>query len=903
MAHHCASTLITQLQHEHDNAHPVHPQRYEDPHRGRRAGTSRIIGALTKHNTRPIRLHVDFASLFEEHAPRYSQCWRAGDWFRRGSPTSSLPPNNSKPTCHDDDHDGVTHTDLDKGCWGLCQTKDVITPTGRSMMMKVVRSIVRTEVSSFFAVLPVSGNLTFVHGTSRYEKALRSRGQRIEAACASDCALSNVVVSAAYCTAGVEADAVLSVIKPPSIPGIAGTGSSCASDQNGRPVWLVFAWHSPIDSLAEHSLEENIAAQRGLVLHEIFHGLGFSNSFFNYARDSTGRRKNLLALRPVVDEDGEADQVWHFVRGRAYAMAADYFNCHGGNGSWEGVPLMGQPEQGRASHWETRIMRDDVMSYGGQGTVSSITLAAMEDLGFYIANYSAAQCLHWGFKQGCDYVMSRCSRMKSVWSVPAGEVRHCHGDPYWGSHLHPYIEQKCARGNDPCLVTGMPSVVCDPQCDFENERVGCTASPQEPVEVASLALTYNDMLATASTNWTVWLATYLAAIGVLSVLSSIRGCFCPRGPCLARCYALVLGVVTCLASLFGILVTYSLSHQSQVEDFLLDQTTNTPQTEIGGRLAAFLFFLKSVLPPSVRRPTILSAASSAFFAIFCCTSVTLVAVLSYQRWILLCVKWLLLACVIAEVCMAMMILYWIYRLDGLPSDSINAFLGSNLEVIRRIEVGEAGSEIKRIADSMVDRASVSFSLMEGYICMAYTTCCRDTAVEKCMRPAEGIATGLVPSDLQDPSSPEFCSCTTGAPRGLLVQPTPDTCAVLGTALGGGFSLGTCQHDFCSAGVDGYISFIKTIVAWVQRNAMIGSVILSVTILVQLMFACNAGNVRWLKEGKQLLEHESELHQTTKGSRVGRGRRVVAQAERRRWRRAGVREMESESESERLAVSC
>ena len=78
---------------------------------------------------------------------------------------------------------------------------------------------------------------------------------------------------------------------------------------------------------------------------------------------------------------------------------------------------MGLPEMGRASHWETRIMRcvnlppdrhsttnspplrrrsDDAMSYGYIPAISSITLAAMEDLGFYLANYSTADwCVLW----------------------------------------------------------------------------------------------------------------------------------------------------------------------------------------------------------------------------------------------------------------------------------------------------------------------------------------------------------------------------------------------------------------------------------------------------------------------------------------------------------------------------
>eukprot|EP00966_Prymnesium_polylepis_P089450 2070962-Prymnesium_polylepis.2 len=146
-------------------------------------------------------------------------------------------------------------------------------------------------------------------------------------------------------------------------------------------------------------------------------------------------------------------------------MAKSYFDCHD-NASWAGLPLMGKPEQGRASHWETRIMRDDVMSYGNQATVSSITLAAMEDLGFYIANYSAAQCLHWGYQQGCDYVRSRCGQMREVKHASTGQARKrgdCRGDPFWATHPDEMLAKKCARGNDPCTVTGTPIAACDPQ--------------------------------------------------------------------------------------------------------------------------------------------------------------------------------------------------------------------------------------------------------------------------------------------------------------------------------------------------------------------------------------------------------------------------------------------------------
>ena len=67
---------------------------------------------------------------------------------------------------------------------------------------------------------------------------------------------------------------------------------------------------------------------------------------FRDARTSTGARKRLLKLQRVTDNDGAIDEVWHFTHGRAYDLAAAYFDCDPVNGSWAGLPLMGLPEQG-----------------------------------------------------------------------------------------------------------------------------------------------------------------------------------------------------------------------------------------------------------------------------------------------------------------------------------------------------------------------------------------------------------------------------------------------------------------------------------------------------------------------------------------------------------------------------
>ena len=187
------------------------------------------------------------------------------------------------------------------------------------------------------------------------------------------------------------------------------------------------------------------------VFHEIIHGLGFSNIKFRSATDSQGERKGLVTLGKVEDLDGAVDEVWYFVKGRAYELAQNYFGCTS-NTSWDGLPLMGLPELGRASHWETRIMRDEVMSYGNTlHAVSSITLAAMEDLGWYLANYSAAECMAWGYQQGCDYVKTRCGRATNDLSQRTSDEKgqaECRGGDW--DRPNKYLASKCEGGLTPC---------------------------------------------------------------------------------------------------------------------------------------------------------------------------------------------------------------------------------------------------------------------------------------------------------------------------------------------------------------------------------------------------------------------------------------------------------------------
>ena len=57
-------------------------------------------GPLTPDNTAPIRIHLDFASLYEATAPQYTACFSIGEWYRRGLPRNQpTPPADGVTTC------------------------------------------------------------------------------------------------------------------------------------------------------------------------------------------------------------------------------------------------------------------------------------------------------------------------------------------------------------------------------------------------------------------------------------------------------------------------------------------------------------------------------------------------------------------------------------------------------------------------------------------------------------------------------------------------------------------------------------------------------------------------------------------------------------------------------------
>ncbi|KAH0504409.1 Leishmanolysin-like peptidase [Microtus ochrogaster] len=99
--------------------------------------------------------------------------------------------------------------------------------------------------------------------------------------------------------------------------------------------------------------------------------------------------------------------VYLLVTPRVVEEARKHFNCP----VLEGMELENQGGMGtELNHWEKRLLENEAMtgSHTQNRVLSRITLALMEDTGWYKANYSMAEKLDWGRGMGCEFVRKSC---------------------------------------------------------------------------------------------------------------------------------------------------------------------------------------------------------------------------------------------------------------------------------------------------------------------------------------------------------------------------------------------------------------------------------------------------------------------------------------------------------------
>ncbi|EGZ07029.1 Leishmanolysin metalloprotease M8, Zn-binding site [Phytophthora sojae] len=205
--------------------------------------------------------------------------------------------------------------------------------------------------------------------------------------------------------------------------------STCQLDQFDRPTFGMANFCPEMISTAD----EDYDAQLATALHEITHALGFSAILFPYMRypDGTPRTPRDANGMPPTYKSGtcpDGSEISYYVepsadtvqysteRGHSVAKmvtpnVAAFVQSHFGCESLSGAEIEQQDGTGcLGSHWEERIFESEymtpVISY--RNVFSALTLAYFEDSGWYRANLSTAERLHFGENRGCAFATEKC---------------------------------------------------------------------------------------------------------------------------------------------------------------------------------------------------------------------------------------------------------------------------------------------------------------------------------------------------------------------------------------------------------------------------------------------------------------------------------------------------------------
>ncbi|XP_072233044.1 ciliated left-right organizer metallopeptidase [Leuresthes tenuis] len=216
----------------------------------------------------------------------------------------------------------------------------------------------------------------------------------------------------------------------------------CQTDARGRPVAGVVVICR--DGLTAAAYSHLTAAQT--VIHELFHALGFSKDLFSTWRrcPSSSQADAKCSPRGKVTHSDGSKQMRIYTPSIMSALQRHLVSTD---------PDLGGPLENLdasadmlSSHWESRVLQGSIMAavLGDSATVriDSVTLAALQDTGWYSVNLSQAQSLVWGDGEGATFGSLTTCRDNSSSFFCTGSGHGCHF-----LHLHkgecqtdPYLE-------------------------------------------------------------------------------------------------------------------------------------------------------------------------------------------------------------------------------------------------------------------------------------------------------------------------------------------------------------------------------------------------------------------------------------------------------------------------------
>ncbi|KAK8677615.1 hypothetical protein V6N13_143141 [Hibiscus sabdariffa] len=288
-------------------------------------------------------------------------------------------------------------------CWYNCTLNDL---SGEDKRHRLHKALGQTAdwFKRALAVEPVKGNLRL----SGYS------------ACGQD---GGVQLPHEYVEEGVaDADLVLLVTTRPTTGNTLAWAVACERDQWGRAI----VGH--VNVAPRHLTVEAETLLSATLIHEVMHVLGFDPHAFTHFRDERKRRRSKVTEQIMDEKLGR--MVTRVVLPRVVMHSRHHygFNWQAFSQNFTGLELEDGGGRGTSgSHWEKRLLMNEIMtgSVDTKSVVSKMTLALLEDSGWYQANYSMADHLDWGHNQGTVFVTSPCNLWKGAYHCNTTNLSGC----------------------------------------------------------------------------------------------------------------------------------------------------------------------------------------------------------------------------------------------------------------------------------------------------------------------------------------------------------------------------------------------------------------------------------------------------------------------------------------------
>lgn len=338
---------------------------------------------------KPIRIYLNYDAV--GHSPD-RDCKSVGDIVKLGEPPVPSAP--GTPLC-------APHGDppLVGDCWYNCTFEDIAGEDKKQRLRKALGQTVEWFRKAL-AVEPVKGNLRL----SGYS------------ACGQD---GGVQLPHAYIEDGVaNADLVLLVTTRPTTGNTLAWAVACERDQWGRAI----AGH--VNVAPRHLTAEAETLLSATLIHEVMHVLGFDPHAFTHFRDERKRRRGQVTVQALDEKLGR--MVTRVVLPRVVMHSRHHYGAFSKN--FSGLELEDGGGRGTSgSHWEKRLLMNEIMtgSVDTRSVVSKMTLALLEDSGWYQANYSMAEHLDWGRNQGTEFAISPCNSWKGAYRCNTTQLSGC----------------------------------------------------------------------------------------------------------------------------------------------------------------------------------------------------------------------------------------------------------------------------------------------------------------------------------------------------------------------------------------------------------------------------------------------------------------------------------------------